>query len=116
MPEVTAENSGCTNMAIREFLAERLADYEIPREFVFLKEFPKTESGKIRKKERCENCFFLSKKENGLLCEIDKKYKTLCGLQGIFRGKRVLKIRVYDCFLFRYSLYCYIKSYIIHVI
>ena len=42
---------GCTNMAIREFLAERLADYEIPREFVFLKEFPKTESGKIRKKE-----------------------------------------------------------------
>ena len=33
------------------FLAERLADYEIPREFVFLKEFPKTESGKIRKKE-----------------------------------------------------------------
>ena len=42
---------GCTNMAIREFLAGRLADYEIPREFVFLKEFPKTESGKIRKKE-----------------------------------------------------------------
>ena len=31
---------------------------------------------------------FLVKKENGLLCEIDKKYKTLCGLQGIFRGKR----------------------------
>ena len=46
-----SEKSGCTNMAIREFLAERLADYEIPREFVFLKEFPKTESGKIRKKE-----------------------------------------------------------------
>ena len=42
---------GCTNMAIREFLAGKLADYEIPREFVFLKEFPKTESGKIRKKE-----------------------------------------------------------------
>ncbi|MBC5656794.1 hypothetical protein DWX68_04010 [Clostridium sp. AF20-7] len=38
-------------MAIREFLAERLADYEIPREFALLKEFPKTESGKIRKKE-----------------------------------------------------------------
>jgi len=38
-------------MAIWKFLAERLADYEIPREFVFLKEFPKTESGKIRKKE-----------------------------------------------------------------
>lgn len=38
-------------MAIREFLAERLADYEIPREFTLLKEFPKTESGKIRKKE-----------------------------------------------------------------
>ena len=46
-----SEKRGCTNMAIREFLAERLADYEIPREFVFLKEFPKTESGKIRKKE-----------------------------------------------------------------
>ena len=42
---------GCTNMAIREFLAERLADYEIPRKFALLKEFPKTESGKIRKKE-----------------------------------------------------------------
>ena len=38
-------------MAIRDFLAGRLADYEITREFVFLKEFPKTESGKIRKKE-----------------------------------------------------------------
>ena len=46
-----SEKSGCTNRAIREFLAGRLADYEIPREFVFLKEFPKTESGKIRKKE-----------------------------------------------------------------
>ena len=43
--------SGCTNMAIREFLAERLADYEIPRKFALLKEFSKTESGKIRKKE-----------------------------------------------------------------
>ena len=29
------KKSGCINMAIREFLAERLADYEIPREFVF---------------------------------------------------------------------------------
>ena len=38
-------------MAIWEFLAERLADYEIPRKFALLKEFPKTESGKIRKKE-----------------------------------------------------------------
>lgn len=38
-------------MAIREFLAERLADYEIPREFALLKEFSKTESGKISKKE-----------------------------------------------------------------
>jgi acyl-coenzyme A synthetase/AMP-(fatty) acid ligase len=42
---------GCTNMAIWEFLAERLADYEIPRKFALLKEFSKTESGKIRKKE-----------------------------------------------------------------
>lgn len=38
-------------MAIREFLAERLADYEIPRKFALLKEFSKTESGKICKKE-----------------------------------------------------------------
>ena len=45
------QKSGCTNMSIRNFLAERLADYEIPREFVFLKEFPKTESGKICEKE-----------------------------------------------------------------
>ena len=46
-----SEKSGCTNMAIRKFLAERLADYEIPRKFALLKEFSKTESGKIRKKE-----------------------------------------------------------------
>lgn len=38
-------------MAIWEFLAERLADYEIPHKFALLKEFSKTESGKIRKKE-----------------------------------------------------------------
>lgn len=38
-------------MAIWGFLAERLADYEIPRKFALLKEFSKTESGKIRKKE-----------------------------------------------------------------
>ena len=48
-------------MAIREFLAERLADYEIPREFALLKEFPKTESGKIRKKELGQVLFLVEK-------------------------------------------------------
>ena len=50
-------------MAIWEFLAERLADYEIPREFVFLKEFPKTESGKIRKKELWKLLFLVEKRK-----------------------------------------------------
>ena len=34
------QKSGGTNMAIWEFLAERLADYEIPRGFVVLNRFP----------------------------------------------------------------------------
>ena len=50
-------------MAIREFLAERLADYEIPREFALLKEFPKTESGKIRKKELWKLLFLVEKRK-----------------------------------------------------
>ena len=50
-------------MAIREFLAERLADYEIPREFALLKEFPKTESGKIRKKELLKLLFLVEKRK-----------------------------------------------------
>ena len=54
---------GCTNMAIREFLAERLADYEIPRKFALLKEFPKTESGKIRKKELWKMLFLVEKRK-----------------------------------------------------
>ena len=58
-------------MAIREFLAERLADYEIPREFVFLKEFPKTESGKIRKKELWK-WLFLIKKRKWIIVQNDK--------------------------------------------
>ena len=70
-------------MAIREFLAERLADYEITREFALLKEFSKTESGKIRKKN-CENCFFLSKKENDLLCKMTKVTLTKLEKSGIF--------------------------------
>ena len=70
-------------MAIREFLAERLADYEIPREFVFLKEFPKTESGKIRKKELWK-MLFLVKKENDLLCKMTKVTLTKLEKGGIF--------------------------------
>ena len=58
-------------MAIREFLAERLADYEIPREFVFLKEFPKTESGKIRKKELWK-LLFLVEKRKWIIVQNDK--------------------------------------------
>ena len=50
-------------MAIREFLAERLADYEIPREFALLKEFPKAESGKIRKKELWKLLFLVEKRK-----------------------------------------------------
>lgn len=42
---------GSANKTIREFLSERLSDYEMPREIVSLKEFPKTESGKIKKNE-----------------------------------------------------------------
>ncbi len=45
------ENDVADNKSIRDFLSERLSDYEIPREIVSLKKFPKTESGKIRKKE-----------------------------------------------------------------
>ncbi len=44
-------DNGTANMSIRDFLSERLSDYELPREIVSLKEFPKTESGKIKKKE-----------------------------------------------------------------
>ena len=50
-------------MAIREFLAERLADYEITREFALLKEFSKTESGKIRKKELWKLLFLVEKRK-----------------------------------------------------
>ena len=70
-------------MAIWEFLAERLADYEIPRKFALLKEFSKTESGKFVKKN-CENCFFLSKKENDLLCKMTKVTLTKLEKSGIF--------------------------------
>lgn len=44
-------DNGSANKSIREFLSERLSDFEMPREIVSLKEFPKTESGKIKKKE-----------------------------------------------------------------
>ena len=50
-------------MAIREFLAERLADYDIPRKFALLKEFSKTESGKIRKKELWKLLFLVEKRK-----------------------------------------------------
>ncbi len=45
-----SEKSGCTNMAIREFLAERLADYEIPRKFVLLKEFQRLKAERFVKR------------------------------------------------------------------
>lgn len=45
----TTEDSGLTEESLRDYCAERIADYKVPKQIVFRTELPLTSSGKIRK-------------------------------------------------------------------
>ncbi len=48
---VLKEESRVTAKALREYLAEHIAHYKIPRRFIFTDDLPRTATGKIMKKE-----------------------------------------------------------------
>lgn len=48
---VLKENQEVTGEELEKFLRERIADYKVPREWVFVRELPITPSGKILKRE-----------------------------------------------------------------
>jgi acyl-CoA synthetase (AMP-forming)/AMP-acid ligase II len=48
---VLKEGAQATPKALREYLAEHVAHYKIPRRFLFTEELPRTATGKIMKKE-----------------------------------------------------------------
>jgi long-chain acyl-CoA synthetase len=48
---VLKEGAQATPKALREYLAEHVAHYKIPRRFIFAEELPRTATGKIMKKE-----------------------------------------------------------------
>jgi long-chain acyl-CoA synthetase len=48
---VLKEGSQATQKTLREYLAEHVAHYKIPRRFIFTDDLPRTATGKIMKKE-----------------------------------------------------------------
>ncbi len=48
---VLKEGSQATPKSLREYLANHVAHYKIPRRFIFADDLPRTATGKIMKKE-----------------------------------------------------------------
>jgi len=46
---VLREGQALTDKALRDFLAERLADFKVPRKILFMAEIPKGATGKLQR-------------------------------------------------------------------
>jgi acyl-CoA synthetase (AMP-forming)/AMP-acid ligase II len=61
---VPADSTSCSADELTNFLAERLAKYKLPREFIFVDALPRTAYGKVVKTELRES--FERRKRNDL--------------------------------------------------